>query len=404
MPATRRTLLKGLGSLPLMALGTTARAAVPVLPDRAGFGFSGVFLDAAYVHPLGQAGYGGAERFLASRRSDVTRRWPGANPRNAAVAAFAGLINADPAEIAVVPGTMAGENLLLAALGIGPGAGVVTDALHYDASLAMYGEWQRRGVPVALVAPRGNRIDVDDVARQIGPGTKLVAVSLVASVTGFEHDLKQLCEAAHARGALVYADIIQAAGAVPVDVRASGVDFCCCGTYKWLMGEFGVGFMYVRADRLQQLRRLQFGWRSLKAYHFHAFPFDAPGPPIGDWELRDDTASYFESGTPDWAALAAVTASIGYPDPHLAVGLQRHGRYRALAAGVERPGWRDHPLTGDWPGHRGCHIGGRFLQIYRPDDSGKHGIVVFIRSDTQSWFMKHCAARYARHGHRRRCA
>jgi addiction module toxin, RelE/StbE family len=35
------------------------------------------------------------------------------------------------------------------------------------------------------------------------------------------------------------------------------------------------------------------------------------------------------------------------------------------------PEWLDHPLTGDWAGHRECHIGGDFLLIYTLDDSGK---------------------------------
>lgn len=46
--------------------------------------------------------------------------------------------------------------------------------------------------------------------------------------------------------------------------------------------------------------------------------------------------------------------------------------------------WLDHPLTGDWDGHRECHIGGDFLLIYTLDDAGKHGLVVFVRSGTHS--------------------
>jgi selenocysteine lyase/cysteine desulfurase len=48
----------------------------------------------------------------------------------------------------------------------------------------------------------------------------------------------------------VYADIIQAAGAIPFDVKASGVDFCRAGAYKWLMGEFGVAFLRTRSASL----------------------------------------------------------------------------------------------------------------------------------------------------------
>lgn len=48
------------------------------------------------------------------------------------------------------------------------------------------------------------------------------------------------------------------------------------------------------------------------------------------------------------------------------------------------PEWLDHPLTGDWAGHRECHIGGDFLLIYRLDTSGKIDLVVFVRSGTHS--------------------
>ncbi len=48
------------------------------------------------------------------------------------------------------------------------------------------------------------------------------------------------------------------------------------------------------------------------------------------------------------------------------------------------PEWLDHPLSGDWTGHRECHIGGDFLLIYNLDDSGKIGLVVFVRSGTHS--------------------
>jgi mRNA interferase YafQ len=75
--------------------------------------------------------------------------------------------------------------------------------------------------------------------------------------------------------------------------------------------------------------------------------------------------------------------------------LSHSGRYdmnrlkeaMALLAGNDGPlppEWLDHPLTGDWTGYRECHIGGDFLLIYKLDDSGKHGFVVFVRSGTHS--------------------
>lgn len=49
-------------------------------------------------------------------------------------------------------------------------------------------------------------------------------------------------------------------------------------------------------------------------------------------------------------------------------------------AGPLGPEWLDHPLKGDWAGNRECHIGGDFLLIYRLEDSGKTGHIIFVRA------------------------
>lgn len=48
------------------------------------------------------------------------------------------------------------------------------------------------------------------------------------------------------------------------------------------------------------------------------------------------------------------------------------------------PEWSDHPLRGEWAGHRECHIGGDFLLAYKVDDDGKTGTIVFVRAGTHS--------------------
>ena len=46
--------------------------------------------------------------------------------------------------------------------------------------------------------------------------------------------------------------------------------------------------------------------------------------------------------------------------------------------------WLDHALTGNWAGHRECHVGGDFLLIYQLDDTGRRGLVVFVRAGTHA--------------------
>lgn len=46
--------------------------------------------------------------------------------------------------------------------------------------------------------------------------------------------------------------------------------------------------------------------------------------------------------------------------------------------------WLDHPLKGDWAGHRECHVGGDLLLTYKVDDGSKAGLVVFVRAGTHA--------------------
>ena len=355
MNISRRLMLQGMGGLPIAARaasldsgGFAADKSQPkavALPDKDNFEFEGTHLNAAYTHPVGKKTQQAAAQYLRVRMTDAERSWPRQNPRDAAVAAYAALINASASEIAVVPSTMEGENLIGASLGLGPAAGVVTDPFHYDASLVIYGELHKRGMPLNVIAPRSNRIQDADLEKAITRDTRLVAVSLVSSDTGYTRDLKTVCEIAHAKGALVYADVIQAAGAIPLDVKESGVDFCCAGTYKYLMGDFGVAFLYVRADRLPLLKRVQVGWRQIKSQTSHFLPFDSEGPAGSDWDLGTDTASRFEVSTPNWGGLATVLGSIDYIQN---IGVPAIARHRApLLARLQQelPRYGFMPLT-----------------------------------------------------------
>jgi selenocysteine lyase/cysteine desulfurase len=166
--------------------------------------------------------------------------------------------------------------------------------------------------------------------------------------------LKTVCDIAHRKGAWVYADIIQAVGAIPVDVKATGVDFCCAGTYKWLMGEFGTAFLYVRPERLQNLKRVQLGWRGIKAQTTHFLPFDPPGALSVDWELGTDTANIFEVSTPNWSALATIVGSLNYINDIGVVAIRRHCDPMLTRLQEELPRHGFAPLTP--PEFQGPHV------------------------------------------------
>ena len=65
---------------------------------------------------------------------------------------------------------------------------------------------------------------------------------------------------------------------------ARGVDFAACASYKWLMGDFGLGFFYVREDVLARLPHVQYGWRQFEEFEYHMLPGDPPGEAyLGLW-------------------------------------------------------------------------------------------------------------------------
>lgn len=175
-----------------------------------------------------------------------------------------------------MPNTSTGENLVVEALGLDrPFRGnIVTDELHFEGALVHLLERRRRGADVRMVKQRDGRVEFRDYERLVDKNTRLVEVSWVSMYNGFQHDLKAVCDLAHAHGALVYADIIQGVGAVPLDVRAMGLDFAATATYKWLMGDFGLGFLFVREELLERLEHRHLSYQSARDTDIHLSPFD----------------------------------------------------------------------------------------------------------------------------------
>src|SRR5262245_64183225 len=311
----RREWLAGAGALLATAKGSAAPpldAETSGLPGRADFPLAETrtYLNNAGYHPMSVPASRAVKDYL-ERRTEGTRE-PAWDVSAEVKRDFAALINARPNAISYVTSTMVGENLVAAGLGIAKGGGnVVTDALHFEGSLYLYGSLRQRGVDVRVVRPREWRIDPRDLERAVDRNTRLVAVSHVSYLNGFQHDLKAVSDLAHAHGAYVSADVIQAAGAVPLDVAAAGVDFCACASYKWLMGDFGLGFFYVREDLLDRvLPRVQYGWRQFEKFEYHMLPYDPPGAFPATWRTLGGAPGHFELGTFSRTAEACLAHSL----------------------------------------------------------------------------------------------
>ena len=348
---SRRNFVSLLASVPLAwslpSPPTSAHVNTTLFPAKNEFDIKGTYLNAAYTHPMSKGSFNEVQNFLNERL--VNGRNPkeyDAFDRKSVTAPFATLINASPEEVAWVPSTMVGENLILSGLSLpGSRARVVTDAFHFHGSLHLYGQLAKQGLNLTVVKPHKNRIDLSDLDAAIKPETKLVAVSLVSATTGYQHDLKKVCDLAHSRGAMVYADIIQAAGAVPINVRDTEVDFCACATYKWLMGDFGIGFLYVRKDRLPQLKRTLIGYRQMANFVSHVLPFDPPSKTVFDSETKEDMSGHFEVGTFASEGTAALRYSLDYLNKAGVNNIQKYRQPMIDRLQQELPKYNYSPLT-----------------------------------------------------------
>jgi selenocysteine lyase/cysteine desulfurase len=110
-------------------------------------------------------------------------------------------------------------------------------------------------------------------------------------------------------------------------VRASGVDFCACGSHKWLMGDMGLGFLYVREDLLDTvIQRTQFGSRQITDYENHVFPYDLTPDGAATWKPVSGTAGHFEIGTMAQTTVAALSHSLPYIHRLGVANIQAHAQ------------------------------------------------------------------------------
>jgi kynureninase len=215
----------------------------------------------------------------------------------------------------------------------GPRNKIVMTDLEFPSIQYFYHEQQRLGARVELVASTDPvRIDLDKFLAAIDETTLLVPISHVLFRSSYIVDARAIIERAHRVGAYVILDVFQAAGTIPIDVRALGADFAVGGVLKWLCGGPGVGYLYVREDLRPKLLPTLTGWLA----HRHPFGFEA-----GAIDAREDSYRYL-NGTPHIPALYACQPGLDILNE---VGIQaiRDKSIRMTAHlfdGAKSRGWR----------------------------------------------------------------
>jgi cysteine desulfurase / selenocysteine lyase len=302
------------------------RAAFPVTR-------SWVFLDHAAVAPLSAP----ARAALLEWADDLTNHGVTAEPRwldrvESVRRRFGELLHADPLDVAFVKNTSEGVGLVAEGFPWRDGDNVVTSEDEYPANLYPWMNLASRGVELRCVPSRQGRIEVSDLLAAMDGRTRMLAISFVEFATGFRNDLAALADECRRRDVRLFVDAIQGLGVIPLDVTALGIDYLAADGHKWLLGPEGAGVLYVRRERLDELRPIGVGWNSV----------------VGRWEFsRIDFrllphAGRYESGSLNVAGITALGASL---DLLMNAGVERvHERIIELTdhlcEGSERVGWR----------------------------------------------------------------
>ncbi|MEN0111528.1 MAG: aminotransferase class V-fold PLP-dependent enzyme [Planctomycetota bacterium] len=212
----------------------------------------------------------------------------------------AALVHADPEEIALVPSTTAGINLVADGLDWRDGDNVVVLADEFPSNLYPWMQQAARGVETRRVETECGRVDLDRLRAACDTRTRVVSVSWVGYATGYRQDIDAIAEIAHSAGALFFLDAIQGLGVWPLDVRQTPVDFFAADGHKWLLGPEGAGVAYIRRERLEQLRPIGVGWNSVVGSgNFGAI----------DLRLKPSAARY-EGGSANMPGFHALGASL----------------------------------------------------------------------------------------------
>ena len=269
------------------------RSAGP-LPDRIRHRFP-IFERLVYINSCSQGALSDAVRdsYAAYLRDWEEKGAPWEYWVEREEAAFAGLINAEPDEIAVTASLSAGVSALASGLRYGARSKVVLTDLEFPTVGQIWHAQEARGARVVHAHP-------EEFDRVVDEDTAVVSITHVSYRTGELIEPQRVAELAHRQGALVLLDAYQSAGSIPLDVKELGVDFLAAGTVKYLLGSAGLGFFYCRRELWQRAWPTATGWFADQ----DIFQMDA-------WDYSPSpTARRFQQGTPPIPSIYAGIAGI----------------------------------------------------------------------------------------------
>lgn len=216
-------------------------------------------------------------------------------------AAFAKLIHADAADVAVVScASEAAFHVAWDQTFSGSRVGIVTTDLEFPSVAHVWLAAKERGAQVTFVPHQNGVVESQQYADAITEATALVSVPLVSYANGFRFPVADVTRRAHEKGVRVAVDAYQGAGVVPIDVRTLDCDYLIAGALKYLLGAPGIAFLWVRPGLEHGTDPALTGWFA----RINPFAFT---PEVLDYA---ENARRFQTGTPAIPAAYAAAAGI----------------------------------------------------------------------------------------------
>jgi selenocysteine lyase/cysteine desulfurase len=171
-------------------------------------------------------------------------------------------------ELMITRSTSEGMNTIAQSLRLSAGDRVVmTDQEHEGGTECWNYLAERRGVAVdkaAITPEMDDRAVAAAITAAITPATKVISVSHVLWTTGRRLPVAEIAAMARARGVLCVVDGAQAAGGIPVNVKAIGCHAYATTGHKWMLGPKGLGLLYISADAADAIKPVQ--WMATKRF------------------------------------------------------------------------------------------------------------------------------------------
>ncbi len=190
-----------------------------------------------------------SERFGNPASRQHAYGWQADEAVGRARAQVAALIGAGAGEICFTSGATESNNLAVKGFARGErerGRHLITVRTEHKSVLDSFSTLEREGFRVTRlgVGPDG-LIDLDELSREMTPETILVSVMAANNEIGVVQPLADIAAIAHAGGAVFHTDAAQAAGKIPIDVRAMEIDLLSLTAHK-CYGPKGTGALFVR--------------------------------------------------------------------------------------------------------------------------------------------------------------